>query len=200
MSVVLELAAHGLRPALRMRPWLATDMPGLLAAMLREYPQAGLRSHPGIRIPGQRYWTGPRDEEEARLWLAGQQRGWKHGDWLTLAVLDVSLDLVVGQVGLMNRDGGPVGSGERGEISYWTDADFRGCGIATAAVRAMTDWAFRRFGVAGLPRIMLVHYLDNPASCRVAAKSGYPFSQLSPANPPYWFNDGHIHLAEAAVY
>jgi hypothetical protein len=37
------------------------------------------------------------------------------------------------------------------------------------------------------------------ALCRVAAKSGYPFHQLSPANPPYWFADGHIHLAEATV-
>jgi hypothetical protein len=44
---------------------------------------------------------------------------------------------------------------------------------------------------------MLVHDVDNPASCRVALKSGYPFRELSPANPPYWFTDGHIHLAEA---
>lgn len=45
----------------------------------------------------------------------------------------------------------------------------------------------------------LVHDLDNPTSCRVAAKSGYPFSELSPASPPYWFTAGHIHLAEAAA-
>jgi RimJ/RimL family protein N-acetyltransferase len=34
----------------------------------------------------------------------------------------------------------------------------------------------------------------NPASCRVAEKAGYPFRELSPANPPHWFTDGHIHM------
>jgi GNAT superfamily N-acetyltransferase len=85
----------------------------------------------------------------------------------------------------------------RGEIGFWTAADARGLGIAPAALRAVTDWAFGAFGASGLPRIMLVHDLDNPASCRVAAKGGYPFHELSPANPPYWFTDGHIHVAEA---
>jgi hypothetical protein len=33
MTVVLGIAAAGDRPALRVRPWLASDMPDLLAAM-----------------------------------------------------------------------------------------------------------------------------------------------------------------------
>jgi RimJ/RimL family protein N-acetyltransferase len=41
---------------------------------------------------------------------------------------------------------------------------------------------------------MLVHDVGNPASCRVAEKAGYPFRELSPANPPHWFTDGHIHM------
>jgi hypothetical protein len=28
----------------------------------------------------------------------------------------------------------------------------------------------------------------------VAQKAGYPFQELSPANPPHWFTDGHIHM------
>jgi hypothetical protein len=55
----------------------------------------------------------------------------------------------------------------------------------------VTDWAFRNFGGEHLPCIMLVHDVDNLASCRVALKSGYPFRELSPAKPPYWFTDGH---------
>jgi RimJ/RimL family protein N-acetyltransferase len=199
MTVVLGIAAAGDRPALRVRPWLAADMPGLLAAMAREYPESGIRSHPDVVVPGRQRWSGPRNEEEAALWLSGQERGWEGGDWLTFAVLDAARDGVVGHVQLWNRDGGRVGIGERGEIGYWTAADARGRGIAPAAVRAVTDWAFGRFGAKGLPRIMLVHDLENSASCRVAAKSGYPFRELSPANPPYWFTDGHIHLAEAAA-
>jgi RimJ/RimL family protein N-acetyltransferase len=201
MTVVLDIAADGRRPALRVRPWLAADMPGLLAAMARDYPEVGLRSHPDVAVdfrgPGR--WSGPRDDEEAILWLSGQQHGWDIGDWLAFAVLDAGRNRPVGQVGLKNRDGGRIGTGGRGEIGYWTAADARGRGIAPAAVRAVTDWAFSRFGPELLPGIMLVHDLNNAASCRVAGKSGYPFRELSPARPPYWFTDGHIHVAEPAA-
>jgi RimJ/RimL family protein N-acetyltransferase len=199
MTAVLNIAADGDRPALRLRPWLAADMPDLLAAMEREYPEGGLRSHPGIDVPGQRRWSGPRNDKEADLWLSGQEHGWDRGDWLAFAVLDARRAKAVGQVGLRNRDGGRVGTGGRGEISYWTAADDRGRGIAPAAVRAVTDWAFSSFGAELLPNIMLVHDLDNAASCRVAIKSGYPFRELSPAKPPYWFTGGHIHVVEAAA-
>lgn len=159
-------------------------MPDLLAATADEYPSQGLGSHPDLSLLFQERWSGPRDAEEAGLWLSGQERGWEHGDWLTFAVTDVSQDKAVGHVGLWNRDGGQVGSGEQGEIGYWTAADSRGRGIAPAAVRAVTGWAFDNFGSGGLPRIMLVHDLGNPASCRVAAKSGYPFSDLAPRTHP----------------
>jgi len=58
----------------------------------------------------------------------------------------------------------------------------------------VTDWVFDAFAGASLRQIMLVHDVDNPASCRVAEKAGYPFRELSPANPPHWFTDGHIHM------
>jgi RimJ/RimL family protein N-acetyltransferase len=175
-------------------------MPDLLAAMAREYPERGLWSHPDVDVPGPQRWSGPRNEDEAALWLSGQELGWDQGDWLTFAVLDAARAKAVGHVGLKNRDGGRVGTGERGEVGFWTAADARGRGIAPAAVRAVTDWAFSNFGAARLPRIMLVHDVPNLASCRVAAKSGYPFHELSPANPPHWFTDGHIHLAEATEW
>jgi RimJ/RimL family protein N-acetyltransferase len=196
-TVLLETAADGDRPSLRVRPWLAADMQDLLAAMTVEYPARGLWSHPDVDVPGPQAWTGPRTEEEAALWLSGQDLGWECGDWLTFAVLDTAQHKVVGHVGLKNRDGGKVGIGERGEIGFWTAAGARGRGFAPAAVRLVTDWAFGSFGPERLPLIMLVHDLDNPASCRVAAKSGYPFHELSPANPPYWLTDGHVHVAEA---
>jgi RimJ/RimL family protein N-acetyltransferase len=193
MTVTLAVAAEGRTPVLLLRPWQGADMPGLLAAMDREYPARGLWSHPDVEGgPGR--WTGPRDEHEAAIWLSGQDRGWQDGDWLTLAVLDQE-GRVLGQVGLKNRAGGRIGNGGRGEISYWTAADARGLGIAPAAVRAMTRWAFGCFGSDGLPLIMLVHDLDNPASCRVAEKGGYGFWEISPANPPFWHIPGHIHVA-----
>lgn len=184
---------------LSVRPWLAADMPDLLAAMADEYATEGLWPRPDPVYLGQLRWSGPRNAEEADLWLSGQDQGWERGDWLTFAVIDAAQDKAVGHVGLKNRDGGQVGSGDQAEIGYWTAANSRGRGIAPAAVRAVTDWAFDNFGAKRLPRIMLVHDLDNPASCRVAAKSGYPFHKLSPANPPHWFTDGAIHVAEATA-
>jgi RimJ/RimL family protein N-acetyltransferase len=198
--VVLDIAADRDRPALRVRPWCAQDMPGLLVSMAPEYTAGGLTPDPGIHLPRPSLnWRGPLNNQEAALWLSGTERGWACGDWLTFAVLDASQNNVVGHVGLENRDGGQVGTGERGEIGYWTAANARGRGIAPAAVRAVTDWAFRNFGGEHLPGIMLVHDVANLASCRVALKSGYPFRELSPAKPPYWFTDGHIHLAEPTV-
>jgi RimJ/RimL family protein N-acetyltransferase len=141
MTVVLDVAADGDQPALCLRPWLLADMPDLLAAAADEYPSQGLGSHPDLSCLFPQRWSGPRNAEEAEVWLSGQERGWENGDWLTFAVTDVSQDKAVGHVGLWNRDG-------------------------------------------GLPRIMLVHDLDNPASCRVAAKSGYPFQRLSPRTHP----------------
>ena len=200
MTVVLDVAANGDQPALRLRPWCAADIPGLLAALAPEDPARWPgRFHPDVDVPEAQRWRGPRNDEEAIAWLSGQEHGWACRDWLTFAVLDAPRNMVVGHVGLWNRDGGQVGTGQRGEIGYWTAADARRRGIAPAAVRAVTDWAFSNFGAAGLPRIMLVHDVDNPASCRVALKSGYPFLELSPASPPDWFTDGHIHLAEATV-
>jgi RimJ/RimL family protein N-acetyltransferase len=195
MTVELRVPAEGSRPALQLRPWLAADMPALLAEMRREYPSRGLYTRWGyLDLAGV---TGPRDPGEADEWVAGQDRGWRDGDFLTFAVLQERsgrLELA-GHAALKNRDGaGRVGERETAEIGYWTAVPARGQGVASAAVRAVTGWAAASFGAVGLRRIMLVHDVDNPASCRVAERAGYPFAELSPAQPPLWYTDGHIHL------
>jgi RimJ/RimL family protein N-acetyltransferase len=199
----LHVPAAGGRDALLLRPWLAADMPALVAEMDREYPAAGLWSRDarplGTTLPaGAQRWTGPTDEHDAAEWLAGQDRGWRDGDWLSFAVLMADAGAgytVAGHICLENRlDGGRVGERETGELHYWTATAARGRGVAPAAVLAMTHWAFDTFGVSDLREIMIVHDIDNPASCRVAEKAGYPFEVLSPAKPPLWFTDGHIHM------
>ena len=55
------------------------------------------------------------------------------------------------------------------EVIYSTTPAFRGQGIAPAALEALTSWAFS----AGFHRLFLRHSAENPASCRVAAKSGF---------------------------
>jgi RimJ/RimL family protein N-acetyltransferase len=212
--VELRVPAAGGRGALLLRPWLAEDMPALLAEMGREYPDRGLWGHPEHAWAGDPAWTGPRNEEQADYWLAGQDHGWRDGDWLTFAVLEAAgADGLAeaapsagyglaGHVALKNREaGGRVGEKETAEIGYWTAAGSRGRGIAPAAVQAVTTWAFATLGSApdgsGMRQIMLVHDLDNPASCRVAEKAAYPFREISPAKPPLWFTDSHIHLRTA---
>ena len=56
------------------------------------------------------------------------------------------------------------------EIGYWLGESHWGQGIATAAVRAMTKFAFEQFD---LVRIDASVFEWNPASCRVLEKAGY---------------------------
>jgi hypothetical protein len=110
MAVSLAVAAEGRTPALLLRPWQPADMPGLLAAMDHEYPAGGLRPNPYVAA-GPRHWTGPRDDNEAAIWLSGQDRGWQSGDWLALAAVGQH-GRVAGQVGLtrwaFSSDGLPL--------------------------------------------------------------------------------------------
>jgi RimJ/RimL family protein N-acetyltransferase len=57
-----------------------------------------------------------------------------------------------------------------GEVGYWVAAPERGKGLATAALRTASDWAFRTLD---LRRLDLAHAVENVASCRVAEKSGF---------------------------
>jgi RimJ/RimL family protein N-acetyltransferase len=191
------------QPALVLRPWRAADIPALAAEMSRDYLLGGMWSRPDERpyrtvLRGGAERTGPMDERDAARWLVSQDRGWRDGDRLCFAVLeadDAGGCVLAGNVGLKNREEtGRIGERETGEIGYWTALAARSRGVAPAAVRAVTDWVFDAFAGSNLRQIMLVHDVDNPASCRVAEKAGYPFQEFSPANPPHWFTDGHIHM------
>jgi RimJ/RimL family protein N-acetyltransferase len=199
----LSVPAVSRQPALILRPWRAADIPALAAEMSRDYLLGGMWSRPDecpfrTVLRGGAERTGPMDKRDAARWLASQDRGWRDGDRLCFAVLeadDVGGCVLAGNVGLKNREEtGRIGEREIAEIGYWTAVAARGRGVAPAAVRAVTDWVFDAFTGASLRQIMLVHDVDNPASCRVAEKAGYPFRELSPANPPHWFTDGHIHM------
>ena len=58
------------------------------------------------------------------------------------------------------------------EIGYWLGEPHWGQGIATAALLAMTDWAFAQFD---LVRLYGEVFEWNPASGRVLEKAGYEF-------------------------
>jgi RimJ/RimL family protein N-acetyltransferase len=76
-------------------------------------------------------------------------------------------DAVVGGIGI--RIGDDVFR-RSAEIGYWLGSPYWGRGIATAAVRALTAWAFEEHD---LVRLWASVFAWNPASARVLEKAGY---------------------------
>jgi RimJ/RimL family protein N-acetyltransferase len=82
-----------------------------------------------------------------------------------LAVADPATDRMIGLVGTDR----PVPARRQTEICYWVLPEARRRGVATAALRAMTE----RAGAAGAERIELVTHPDNAPAQRVAMAAGY---------------------------
>lgn len=57
-----------------------------------------------------------------------------------------------------------------GDVSYWLAAPARGRGVATRALRTLSDWAFATFG---LSKLRLQAHIDNSDSRAVAERAGY---------------------------
>jgi len=164
MGVALEVPAEGGRSALLVRPWLVADMPALVSAMRREYPTAGLWPNPDLDSLVPPGWTGPRNQTDAHMWLDSQDRGWRTGEWLTFIVLQRGRTErghhLSGHIGLKPSTAGcRVGEAESAEVGLWTAPEARGQGIATAALVAITRWAFDSFSEDTLRRIEFVHKL-----------------------------------------
>lgn len=82
------------------------------------------------------------------------------------------------------------------EVSYWILPEVRGCGLATAAVRALTGWALDD---VGMHRLEILHAVGNVPSCRVADRAGYAHEgTLSRVllHEDGW-HDAHLHAAVA---
>ncbi len=79
-----------------------------------------------------------------------------------------ALGRIAGGIGYMLRaDVERVGA----EVGYWLGREFRGRGIGTAALRAVTDRAFRT--QPGLCRLYAVPFAGNMASARILEHVGY---------------------------
>jgi RimJ/RimL family protein N-acetyltransferase len=124
------------------------------------------------------------DLATAREWC---ERGadWSDGRHATFSVLDATTGRLAGNVSLWSVDRDEQRSAS---IGYRTAPWARGRGVATAAVGAVTRWAF---GALGLERIELPHAIDNAASCRVAEKCGYPAEGV--LRGAYRTDDGSRH-------
>ena len=79
----------------------------------------------------------------------------------------VTAEQAIGSIGLELQSDVHVRSAE---IGYWVAEEFWGRGIATAAVRGFTAWAFAE---SDLLRIYAYVFESNPASAKVLEKAGY---------------------------
>jgi [ribosomal protein S5]-alanine N-acetyltransferase len=79
-----------------------------------------------------------------------------------------------------------------GVIGYWLGEPFWGRGIATSALKQITEYAFRNFP---LERIEATVFEWNPASARVLEKAGYVLEGRLKRNI---FKDGRV--ADALLY
>ncbi len=89
-----------------------------------------------------------------------------------MVIFDVQSGELLGSCGLRDVEG------DRAEIGYWVKREARGRGVATRAVRLVTEWGL---GQVGLSRIQLQADVRNLASQRVAHKAGYRWQGEGPA-------------------
>ncbi|WP_328538478.1 GNAT family N-acetyltransferase [Streptomyces sp. NBC_00344] len=163
-------------PGLLLRSWCAED----LGAVVEAY-----------RDPVIRRWLCTRLEtdEDAEEWLEAQHTGWATGRRMSFAVLEdgrLAAQLVVKR----SEPGSPSA-----ELGYWTAAHARGRGVAGRALETVSAWAFERFAADGLERLEILHTVGNDASCRVAEKGGFVFTELLPSGPK-WDTEGHRHVRQ----
>ncbi|GGL17120.1 GNAT family N-acetyltransferase [Planomonospora parontospora] len=105
----------------------------------------------------------PYGRGDAVQYLDLAERLWEAGG-ASFAVADPATGEWLGNIGLKALD--PRGNGEIGYlIAPWA----RGRGVAAAATRALTEWAFTR----GVGRMELLADVENLASQRVALASGF---------------------------
>jgi RimJ/RimL family protein N-acetyltransferase len=127
------------------------------------------------------------DIKTAADWLE-RSAAWE-ARWAVWSILDAD-DRFVGTSLLWNMD---RTDHMNGSVGYRISPRARRQGVATAAVRAMTRFAFDHVGLA---RVDLVHTIPNAGSCRVAEHVGFTLegtlrSEYRTFDGQRW--DCHIH-------
>jgi RimJ/RimL family protein N-acetyltransferase len=120
---------------------------------------------------------------EAEDWCR-HRADWSDGEAATFVVYDATEGKLLGTVSLHHIDR----LQESAEIGYNVAPWARGQGVATAAVRSVTGWAF---GALDLRRLVIFHATGNEASCRVAAKAGYVLE--GELRSSHRYGDGELH-------
>ena len=135
-----------------LRPWREGDEPAL----------AKYANNRNVWINLTDIFPHPYTAEDAASWVQLQQ---DRDPPMDLAIANA--DEAIGGIGLSLQSDGFRRSAE---VGYWLGEPFWGQGIATHALRAMTEYAFERFD---LVRVYALVKEWNPASARVLEKAGF---------------------------
>jgi RimJ/RimL family protein N-acetyltransferase len=138
----------------RLRPWSAADLPA---------------AHAAVQDPAvSRYTRVPVQQSRADLsnFIAAHERRREEGTSLDLAVARIDDDAFLGARAIVRVDWFDA----RAELGYWLAAGARGRGVATVALRLLSDWALTALPLA---RLELVIAAANTGSLAVAERAGY---------------------------
>jgi RimJ/RimL family protein N-acetyltransferase len=134
-----------------LRPWRIDDVPAVTDAC----------QDPEI-VRWLAFVPEPYTEEDARFYV--QDCIAATDDRKPFAITDPETDEVIGSMDMrINRM-------QTGHVGYWLAPQARGRGLTSAALRALSRWAFEELG---LGRVELVTDPDNVASQRVAENAGF---------------------------
>ncbi|KKZ71365.1 hypothetical protein VO63_24330 [Streptomyces showdoensis] len=157
--------------------------------------------------------------EQARAWIAEQNRGRAAGSRVAFAVVEAPdpADGAGGAGGAADGAGGAGGAadgagGAAGEpvghlaltaaggvvrVGYWTAASARGRGIASRALALAAAWASEAPDSPFVGRrLELLHAVGNEASCRTALAAGFRAEGELPADPPGRPRPMHLHVRD----
>jgi RimJ/RimL family protein N-acetyltransferase len=138
-----------------LRPWRESDMPAIVLA---------------CRDPEIPRWTSVPErygETDARAFLMARHDAIAGGAAAPFAIVDAAdPSRLLGSISLMRFDW----EHRRAEVGYWLAREARGQGHVTRAVRLICRFGFEQLG---LERVDLIAATGNPASQRVAERSGF---------------------------
>jgi len=137
-----------------LRPWIEEDVPAVTVACQDPDTQRWTTVPAGYGYP------------YARAFISSREESRRNGQSFDLAVVDDGDGHVLGSVGVVSLD---FAHG-RGEIGYWMAPEERGRGVATRAVRLLSELSFERLGLA---RLTIYAAVGNVASQRVAERAGF---------------------------
>jgi [ribosomal protein S5]-alanine N-acetyltransferase len=110
----------------------------------------------------------PYTRADARAWFGQAADGWASGTMASFAIEVDGVEGAAGGIGIRWLEGVDEGGAELG---YWVGEDARGLGVATAAARLASAWAFE--ADPALVRLQLRADVQNEPSNRVAEKVGF---------------------------